>query len=259
MISNTEIFETALRQSALDINASPEDFLREENVIVRSELGPKARKYYSEPLTCRLVSYGNNIVASVNDEYKDIVSEYLRRYTYYHCFETPNMHWLDDAMRGFGQRVCFMAEYCLPDVSRLRRLECGFSLRLLGPADFRDLYLPEWGNALCDDRKELDVLGVGAYDGYRLIGLAGCSADCDEMWQIGIDVLPEYRKQGVGSALTSSLALEILDRGKIPFYCCAWSNIRSVRNAIRSGFIPSWAELSVKPDSVIAEFNSTIR
>lgn len=44
-------------------------------------------------------------------------------------------------------------------------------------------------------RKEKDVLGVGAYDDGRLIALAGCSADCETMWQIGIDVLPPYRKR----------------------------------------------------------------
>lgn len=83
----------------------------------------------------------------------------------------------------------------MPDMNRLKRLECNYKLRVLEQKDFVDLYLPTWGNALCADRKELDVLGVGAYDGERLIGLAECSADCDTMWQIGVDVLPEYRRK----------------------------------------------------------------
>ena len=66
------------------------------------------------------------------------------------------------------------------------------------------------------------------------------------MWQIGVDVLPEYRRQGIACALTSRLAVEILERGKVPFYCAAWSNIRSVRNAVKSGFRPAWAELTAK-------------
>ena len=70
---------------------------------------------------------------------------------------------------------------------------------------------------MVEGRKEFDVLGVGAYDGEKLIGLAGCSADCDMMWQIGIDVLPEYRNKGIASALTSRLALKVLERGKVPF------------------------------------------
>lgn len=113
--------------------------------------------------------------------------------------------------------------------------------------DFAHLYTPQWSNALCQDRSHLDVLAVGAYDGDRLIGLAGCSADCEDMWQIGVDILPEYRRQGVASAITSRLALEILERGKVPFYCAAWCNIRSVKNAVRCGFYPAWAEMTAKP------------
>ena len=75
------------------------------------------------------------------------------------------------------------------------------------------------------------------------------------MWQIGIDVLPEYRRQGVAGALTSTLACEILARGKVPFYCCAWSNVRSAGNAVRSGFRPAWVEMSVKSDGLIHSLN----
>jgi predicted GNAT family acetyltransferase len=78
------------------------------------------------------------------------------------------------------------------------------------------------------------------------------------MWQIGIDVLPAYRRQGIASALTSRLALEILDRGIVPFYCAAWSNLASVRNAIRSGFSPAWVELTAKPASLVDEMNQNL-
>ena len=75
------------------------------------------------------------------------------------------------------------------------------------------------------------------------------------MWQIGVDVLPEYRQLGIASALTSSLAKEILHNGKVPFYCSAWSNIRSVRNAVKSGFIPAWVEITAKPANIVDEIN----
>ena len=75
------------------------------------------------------------------------------------------------------------------------------------------------------------------------------------MWQIGIDVLPKYRNQGIASTITRKLAKEILNRGIVPFYCSAWSNIRSVRNAIKSGFIPAWVEMTVKPTSIVDDMN----
>ena len=75
MYTNSEIMRIAMQQSAKDINCRAEDFLSDTNVFVRSELGPDARKYYKEPIACNLVSYGSNIVASIKDEYKDIVTE----------------------------------------------------------------------------------------------------------------------------------------------------------------------------------------
>lgn len=254
-MTNKEILEIAMRQSAKDLNAKASDFLMDANVFVKSELGPAARKYYKEPIACNLVSYGNNIVVSVKDEYREIVETYLKKFEFYHCFETPNLHWLDERMKEKGFRVCFMAEYFLPDVNVLKRKKCSYQLKVLEQKDFADLYLSSWKNALCKDRKQLDVLGIGAYDNEKLVGLAACSADCDDMWQIGVDVLPEYRRQGIASSLTSNLAIEILERGKVPFYCCAWSNLKSLRNALCSGFVPGWVEMTVKSASLVDDMN----
>lgn len=255
MFTNQEILRVAMEQSAVDAGCRPEYFQGNENCVVQSVCDPRARRYLTLPFDCNLISYGSNIVASVAEKYRRIVSEYINRFPVEHCFETPNLHVLNDALQKDDLRICFMAEYFLPDVELLQERPCPYPIQLLFPADFETLYMPQWSNALCEKRKQLDVLGVGAYDGDRLIGLAGCSADCDTMWQIGIDVLPEYRRQGIASALTSRLALEILKRGKVPFYCAAWSNIRSVRNAIKSGFRPAWVEMTAKPAALVDEMN----
>ena len=244
-----------MAQSATDLCAEPEDFEKSENVVVTSYARDGARRYLQLPFSCQLVSYGNNVVASVAPEFRETVGNYIHKYPGEHLFETPHLHVLNDALTEKGQRICFMAEYFLPDVDALRARGCPYECRLLTPQDFAELYLPEWSNALCEKRKHLDVLGVGAYDGDRLIGLAGCSADCDTMWQIGIDVLPEYRRQGIASALTSRLAIETLERGKLPFYCAAWCNVGSVRNAIRSGFRPAWVEMTAKPRETVDGMN----
>jgi len=251
-----DILRTAVAQSAIDYGCTAEDFFRSEPVAVRSVPHPDARKYLTLPFDCSLCSYGSNVVASTNAALQEDVRAYLQRFPVEHCFETPNMHVLGDILRSHGLRVCFMAEYFLPDLKALKALPCPYEMRVLTQANFTDLYKPEWSNALCEKRRHLDVLGVGAYDGDKLIGLAGCSADCDDMWQIGIDVLPDYRRQGVASALTSKLALEILQRGKVPFYCAAWCNIKSVRNAIRSGFKPAWVEMTAKSADYVNSMNA---
>ena len=256
-MNNQEILNIAIRQSAEDLSCAAEDFLKKENVVVLSKPSENARRYLTLPFSCQLASYGNNIVASVTPELADIAREYIDRFEIYHCFETPNMLVLQEKLLPLGLDICFMAEYFLPDVNVLKELSCPFPLRVLTPSDFAGLYLPEWSNALCEKRKHLDMLAVGAYDGDTLVGLAGCSADCDTMWQIGVDVLPAYRKNGIASALTSRLALETLARGKVPFYCCAWSNIASARNAIRSGFRPSWVEMTAKSREFINDINNS--
>lgn len=258
-MTNSEILKVAMEQSAADLCAEAGDFEKSENVIVTSRESERARKYLSLPFSCQLVSYGNNVVASVLPEFREMTEKYINSYPAEHIFETPNMHVLNEALMAKGQKICFMAEYFLPDVSALRALDCAYELRILTGEDFSELYLPEWSNALCEKRRELDVLGVGAYDAGRLVGLAGCSADCDTMWQIGVDVLPAYRRKGIASALTSRLALEILERGKVPFYCAAWCNVRSVRNAIRSGFRPAWVEMTAKSCETVDGMNEVKR
>ncbi|MDR3595631.1 GNAT family N-acetyltransferase [Clostridium sp.] len=254
-MTNNDILNIAMQQSAIDSNCDMDDFKSFENKVVISRDNQNARKYLELPFLCDLTSYGNNIVASVSEELSTIVTDYINKYPVEHCFETPNLHVLIEKLKPFNMSVCFMAEYFLPDMTVIKPLECNYETKILEAVDFVDLYLPEWSNALCENRKDLDKLAVGAYHNGKLIGLAGCSADCDSMWQIGIDVLPAYRRQGIASCLTNKLALEVLSRNIVPFYCCAWSNIKSARNAIKSGFKPAWVQVTVKTNEFITNIN----
>lgn len=254
-MTNQEILQIALQQSAYDCNCNPVDFLSAENKIVLSEANEKARIYLSLPFECDLVSYGNNIVAQVSPRMKETVEWYISKYAVEHCFESPNIIALNEKLAEFGYKVCFMAEYFLPDMNVLKELPCNYEIKVLQPEDFEPYYTNEWENALCKRRKHLDKLAVGAFDGGELVGLAGCSADCNTMYQIGVDVLPEYRRKNIASAVTSRLAVEIIKLGKVPFYCAAWSNIKSVRNAIRCGFRPAWVELTARDSEFVDGMN----
>ncbi len=249
------IWETALKQSATDMNAEPSDFLK-EGVTFRTFRPAEGRRVYlPDPIRLDMVSYGKGIVAVGDEAFEDIVKDYVGKYGSIHIFETPNLYSLNGMLDPFDLRACFMAEFFLPDIKKLDAFSCDLDIRILHQEDFRDLYLPEWGNALSFKRKELDMIGTGYYEKGRLVGFAGASADCDGMWQIGIDVLPGYRGRGLASALTNALAKEILSAGKIPFYCCAWSNLASLKNAIRSGFTPAWVELTAREKDFVEKCN----
>ncbi len=249
-MTNEEIMRIALRQSAIDCACEPGDFLRVGHTLTRSRPHPEARRYLELPHVANFASYGNGVVATAGERYMDAAERCLQRFSRedgaFRLFETPGLHEVDEIFAPLGGKSRFMAEYFLPDLDLLKPRKCPYETRILTNKDFAALYTPAWHNALCEQRRELDVLGVGAYDNGALVGLAGCSADCGTMWQIGIDVLPEYRRRGIASALVTALALEIVGRGKVPFYCAAWSNLRSVRTAISAGFRPAWVELTVK-------------
>ena len=248
-MTRQEIMRIAMRQSAVDCSCSEEDFRRETNVIVESGPAEASSRYMPAPHLCALFSYGSNVVASCRADLIPEITAFVNgKESFFRCFEMPALYELNQILGKTGARVAWMHNFYLPDPELIfsAELSCPYETRELHPEDFADLYVPEWGNALSHDRKELDMLGVGAYDGGKLIGLAGCSADCPEMWQIGIDVLPRYRRKGVASALTNQLARAVFERGKIPFYGAAWSNIRSIRNGLRSGFRPAWVALTAQ-------------
>ena len=121
MFSKEEIGRIAREQSARDLNCAPEDFLKTAPVLVSGGggLSAQAKRYYKEPLPINFVSYGSNVVASAEEAYRDIAAEYIQEFDFYRCFETPAIHWLDERLAPLGQKVCFMAEYQLPDPDQL--------------------------------------------------------------------------------------------------------------------------------------------
>ncbi len=254
-MTNRDLLTAAARQSAVDCCCRAEDFFSDRSLVVLSQPSPAARCYPALPFLCHLVSYGRNVVASVSAELADEVADYLDSYPACHCFETPNMQVLSAILRRHGADICFQAEYFLPDLTADPPPACPLPTKLLTPDGFAGLYTPEWSNALCGKRPHLDRLAAAAFDGEAPVGLAGASADCEELWQIGIDVLPSYRRRGIASALTAQLSAALLRLGKVPFYCCAWSNIPSARNALRAGFRPAWVELTAKPIEEIEKIN----
>jgi len=110
-------------------------------------------------------------------------------------------------------------------------------------------------SGLYKDKRFPNALGYGRYPqmpdmiaaiamcrGER-IGMAAASADCDIMWQIGIDTLPAYRNRGIGKALVSAVTEAVFKKGILPYYLTGVANIASRRTAISLGYRPAWVEL----------------
>lgn len=207
-MDNEMILQIALQQSAYDCSCEPEDFLKKENSVHKSVVSDKARRYLQLPHICSLVSYGTNIVASGQATLLPEIERFINSNpNIENCFETPELYALNRILAAADAEICFMSAFFLPDIDEVFRFHQSipYEIRVLEPIEFAELYTSEWRNALCADRRHLDMIAIGAYEKGKLVGLAGCSADCDTMWQIGVDVLPAYRRQGIASVLTNRL------------------------------------------------------
>jgi len=242
-----------MQQQAIDFNCAPEDFYSSENRVVISKENPKARAYLRLPFFCALTSFGNNIVASVDADIADFVSKYIKDKKIEDCFAPPNIFILNDELRKHGRQITFCAQRSLPDVNLIKPGSCDYELKILHPDEYSELYgKSEWSNAVGSGRrKHLDRTAVGAYDEEKLVGLVGSEESCESMWQMGIDVLPDYRGKGVAKALLAKLALEILNVGIVPFGGNRWANVRSLKTQLSCGFKPAWVEMMASSSDTI--------
>ena len=55
-MTQKELFDIALAQSAIDLNCTPEDLVSGQKTVVQSLPHPKARAYLRLPFSCDLVS-----------------------------------------------------------------------------------------------------------------------------------------------------------------------------------------------------------
>lgn len=76
----------------------------------------------------------------------------------------------------------------------------------------------------------------------KIIGIAGAGKTSDLLWEVGIDVDPNYRNANLGTNLVRKLTIEILKRGIVPFYSASITNLGSQMVASRSGYEPCWID-----------------
>lgn len=248
-MKNSDIIQTVLKQLAIDLNCKPEDFLGSQNKVVLNERLAGCRRYFTKPRFCHMACFGNATIAAVDESIKDFICELMERYqTGYNLFNMPQLSLIDGELNKYGKCIGRIQEYFLPDIGVELDLHTEFDIKVLSEDDIPTFCQNErFENALGlgtnQGAERHDMLAVVGYDDKRVIGVAAACNDTDILWQIGIDVIPEYRGLGVASVLVGRIRNEILQRDKIPYYGSAWANIASKRTAIHCGFKPAWVEM----------------
>ena len=221
----------AKKQLALDLNCSASDFDRPGIWFCPSADLPGHRPFSRRGPAFDMVTFGAGTVISASASLLPGLQRQLG------ALERDAL-WSQPFLRS-------LEHYFLPDPKRLRSLSAPYKIRLEWSKreQMEELYrIPGFSNALGydPDGPRPDVLAVSAWAGERLVGIAGASEDCEMLWQVGVDVLPDWRGKGLAAALISQLSLAVLQAGKIPYYGTSSSNLASQRTACRVGYYPAW-------------------
>ena len=179
----------------------------------------------------KMLLFYDLILVSSSENMYDFVSEKLKNKDTYEIFEFPLV---------YGQSI-----YFVPNLNKISKQEeiSKYEFKLFdGNTNEIDLE-SGFENAITFENKRcISNIAYCAFKDGKIIGVAGADKINDEIWEVGIEVLPEYRKDGLATILTKNLTLKILQKGIVPIWSASVSNIGSQAVATNSDYIPLWME-----------------
>ncbi|ACX66731.1 MULTISPECIES: GNAT family N-acetyltransferase [Bacillales] len=233
MMTHKEMIHIVQTQLAIDLNCTVDDLNGEKDhvIFVDARENPGRRPYPRNERYFEILSMGKSIVVSATPERLAIAKTFMQGKDRDTIFSLP-------FIRG-------LYLHFLPDLERIQPMPppAGFSYEVVEENEIsRLMELEGLEDAIVTDpgRPYQTVLAVIAKHHGRIVGLAGACNVCAAMWQIGIEVLPEFRQMGLASYLVNRLTFEVLHRGRVPTYDVISSNIASQRVAYRVGYYPAF-------------------
>lgn len=229
-MNKQEMMSIVYNQLAIDYNCKPEDFNKDGVIFTIAEKQTGRREMPFVTPRLEVITMGKSTIVNVS---KNIMSYAKRK------LEGKSSYDILTSKIVYG-----INPYYLPDIENLKEIENNsFQFELIDK-NIQSLYVNKYfHNALQYnvDSKRPEVLAAVAYDKNNLVGIACASADSKAMWQIGVDVLSNYRGNGIAVKLVNMLTIETINCGIVPYYTTDCANINSQKVAIKSGYIPAWS------------------
>lgn len=235
------------QQLTLEFNCVKEDFTKTENILTTSALHEGRRIYSTEKYFFHMVTTGGNAVVTAEECLHPFLREFIKNRTGHWLFELPNLMPLEKELNRYDYTLTGTYHMFLPQFEVAPQKE--YPVKWFYREEIGQFYGDErFPNAICPQYTPTrpDRIVVCAYDGDKIMGMAGCSEDAPHWQQIGIDVMPQYRSKGVGTYLVTLLKNKIAEQGDIPFYGTSVSNYHSWNIALNSGFRPAWVEIGAR-------------
>ena len=248
MIFRNELIASAAAQLACDYCCNPEDFLSLENKATLSQISSGRRRFREEADFFKAATMGYGTVISAASEMLEFAQDILGKCSGAEIFEQTKIGKINEQLAKYNKVIAFNSIFYLPSTPYRYVPKDGFCLKFYEEKEIvSELYpIKGFDNALMYNasKPRHDVLAVCALNGGQIVGMAGASNDSDRFWQIGIDVLPEYRGLGIATELVSALTQAVFMHGAVPYYGTWSGNIASQNTARRAGYYPVWTEMN---------------
>lgn len=215
-----------------------EELLSKEFYCSQKELNRKSTIYsinsdVKQPYI-KILAYRNCVVVCTSEDLHSKVREILQDKTRDEIFELPLV---------YGQTIHYVPnDDYIEDIV----ISSNYEYEFLFDRDIANLTgLTGFENSLAFDENGFTTTKsvYVARDDNKIIGVAGAAeSPIDGVWEIGVDVMEEYRNAKLGTQLVRRLTKELLKRNIIPFYSASITNIGSQMVANRCGYIPYWID-----------------
>jgi RimJ/RimL family protein N-acetyltransferase len=242
-----ELIDAAAVQLSYDYACDKEDFFNYENKVTISRLKEGRRHFKEEKDFFKIATMGRGAVVSADPAITGFASDLLKSHDGICLFDGKGIFSINKELEKYNKSIGIISQFYLPVTPYKQIKNNGFRFKTYEYNEIHsELYLLKgFSNAIMyeDKGQRRDVLAVCAVNGNSIVGMAGASSDSERFWQIGIDVLPEYRGMGIAAALVSALTVEVFMRGAIPYYGTWSGNIASQNVARKCGYYPAWSEM----------------
>lgn len=241
-----EFLEKFEKQLYIDFNCTADDLHQKKNIITPLTFSEKRRRNFTHEPLLRIISYYDKVLVNCDERLLDWAKKRYENEFSGWIFRYPNLHQIDSELQKYGECIHDIHHYFLP-LEGFPQIQPTFPVKWFEADEMEQFRGQSYHEAVAFHPLNPDVLAVAAMDGDKIMGIAGASADTDDLWQIGITVNEEYRGRGIAVQLVTLLKDEIIRRGKVPFYGTVESHNLSNSVAIKSGFFPVWTELTSGP------------
>ena len=225
------MMDCVYNQLALDYNCKPDDFLKDELVFTEAKENEGRRPFPFISPRLEIISMGHGTIINASEDILHYVYKEFEGKTREEIFNSP--------------LVYGVYPYFLPDLSKISPIEKpnDFEFSMLEKEDikrFYSMYGANYGMKYDETSPIPETLMILTKSEDNIAGIAKAKADSKTMWSIDVDVLHPFRGKGLAAPMVNMLTLEILNRGYVPYYFAAVSNVLSTHVAVRAGFIPAW-------------------